>query len=91
MVYINKHVQPDHSPCLASLLEASYGHLTPELILRNVTAGHETGNMHIAIYDYGNERLVVAVAGPSDGKSAGTPGTFCSSLFGSAISLIRSL
>jgi len=64
VVYIDKHVQPSHNPCLASLLQKYYGNLTPSVIKTYVTALHQTGDMHIAIYDFKENLVYVSNASP---------------------------
>jgi len=68
IVYIDKHVQPSSDPCLPDLLKENYGHITAENYAQNITALHQTGDNHWAVYDYANSRLLVAVAGPSNGE-----------------------
>jgi len=64
IVFIDKHVQPSHNPCLGLLLQKYYGNITPEITKTYITALHETGNMHIAIYDFKANNVYVANASP---------------------------
>jgi len=63
LVYIDKHVQPSHDPCYADLFQEYYGNISPDVILRNITAVAQTGDMHIAIYDFALKQMYVANAG----------------------------
>lgn len=61
VVYVDKHQQPSHDPCLASALQQAYGQLdVPHLI--NVTSALATGNTHTAIYDFARSEMYVASA-----------------------------
>jgi len=54
-VYVDKHPQPSADPTtLPDLLNASYGNLDAVTTI-SIAAGHETGDLHIAIYDYNPE------------------------------------
>jgi len=64
VVYIDKHVQPSHDPCLASLLQTYYGRIDAVNSLRYITSQFKTGDMHIAIYDFHNSLMYVANASP---------------------------
>jgi len=64
VVYIDKHVQPSSNPCLGSLLEKYYGNLSAQTILQYVAPVHETGDMHIAIYDFAEHYMYVSNASP---------------------------
>jgi len=64
IVYVDKHVQPSHDPCLPSLLQQYYGAIDPANIIENITAIFETGDMHIGIYDFKHKLMYVANAAP---------------------------
>jgi hypothetical protein len=67
LVYVDKHFQPSHDPCLGSVLLSNYGHLdTNHLIL--AASLHQTGDNHAAIYDFSKNFMYVASA-----SSASTP------------------
>eukprot|EP01090_Pellita_catalonica_P004478 TRINITY_DN142_c0_g1_i5.p2 TRINITY_DN142_c0_g1~~TRINITY_DN142_c0_g1_i5.p2 ORF type:complete len:173 (-),score=32.32 TRINITY_DN142_c0_g1_i5:86-604(-) len=66
VVYVDKHKQPSHDPCLGSLLQKYYGEISPEITLRNITAVFGTGNMHIAVMDFADNLLYVSNAGVYD-------------------------
>jgi len=42
---------------MADLLKKHYGNISPETTIKYITAQHQTGDMHIAIYDYANMHL----------------------------------
>jgi hypothetical protein len=57
------------------LLHAAYGSVTGLLTLQYVTALERTGDMHIAVYDWGADTLHVANASP-DGAELAYDATF---------------
>eukprot|EP00698_Gefionella_okellyi_P020891 TRINITY_DN6653_c0_g1_i1.p1 TRINITY_DN6653_c0_g1~~TRINITY_DN6653_c0_g1_i1.p1 ORF type:complete len:440 (+),score=86.37 TRINITY_DN6653_c0_g1_i1:53-1321(+) len=67
VMYWDKHMQPSHDPCMPSLLQQYYGNLTPENTIKYITAQFQTGNLHIAVYDYAKMHMYVAYASPGDG------------------------
>jgi hypothetical protein len=52
--------------CLGSLLTQYYGNIDPAITIQYITAQHQTGNMHIGIYDYQNRLMYVSNAGIYD-------------------------
>eukprot|EP01100_Stratorugosa_tubuloviscum_P011155 TRINITY_DN492_c1_g1_i3.p1 TRINITY_DN492_c1_g1~~TRINITY_DN492_c1_g1_i3.p1 ORF type:complete len:429 (-),score=178.08 TRINITY_DN492_c1_g1_i3:40-1326(-) len=71
VVFLDKHVQPSEDPCLGSLIEQYYGQLDAENIIRNIAPVHKTGDMHIALYDFGHNLVYVSNAGikPENGSA----------------------
>ena len=65
MLFIDKHVQPDYDPCLNDLMDEFYGEISAENTIQYITPVHETGDMHIAIYDFDNQYMYVASASPA--------------------------
>ncbi len=63
VVYVDKHVQPSHDPCLGSLLQEAHGSLTPEGLVR-VASLLQTGDTHAAVYDFLHMRMLVSNASP---------------------------
>jgi hypothetical protein len=57
------------------LLHAAYGNVTGLLTLQYITALEQTGDMHIAIFDFGADALYVANASP-DGTQLAYDATF---------------
>lgn len=68
LVYVDKHVQPSHDQCLPALLDKYYGSLSPDVVRQYITSQFRTGDMHIAIYDYGAHTMDVANAAPKDAQ-----------------------
>jgi len=61
VVYIDKHTQPSHDPCMASLLQQNYGHIDP-LNTINLISMFQTGDLHAAVYDFAANEMYVGVA-----------------------------
>ena len=59
------------------LLHAAYGNVTGLLTLQYVTALEKTGDMHIAVFDFGADVLYVSNASP-DGTQLAYDATFVS-------------
>jgi hypothetical protein len=59
------------------LLHASYASITGLLTLQYITALEQTGDMHIAVMDFGADALYVANASP-DGSQLAYDATFVS-------------
>jgi len=64
IVYVDKHEQPSHDPCLPSLLQQQYGAIDPQNVIQNITAVFQTGDMHIGIYDFKHNLMYVSNASP---------------------------
>eukprot|EP01121_Diplochlamys_sp_Union-15-3_P022779 TRINITY_DN979_c0_g1_i2.p1 TRINITY_DN979_c0_g1~~TRINITY_DN979_c0_g1_i2.p1 ORF type:complete len:363 (+),score=59.70 TRINITY_DN979_c0_g1_i2:98-1186(+) len=64
VVYVDKHVQPSKNPCLSSLLQNYYGSIDAVTMFQHITAEFQTGDMHIAIYDFANQYMYVSNASP---------------------------
>jgi len=62
VIYVDKYVQPSQDPCLAELLQYSYGNITSLYLFQNVAAQLQTGDMHVAVYDYKNRFIYVSNA-----------------------------
>ena len=52
-----QHVQPSTDPCFASLLGEYYGYISPEVTIRNITSVFQTGDMHIAVFDFAEQLM----------------------------------
>jgi isopenicillin-N N-acyltransferase-like protein len=63
VVYVDKNKQPSHDPCLGSLLQSAHGAITPEALVR-VASMHETGDTHVAVYDFLHMQMLVSNASP---------------------------
>eukprot|EP00010_Vexillifera_abyssalis_P002857 CAMPEP_0201552088 /NCGR_PEP_ID=MMETSP0173_2-20130828/13637_1 /ASSEMBLY_ACC=CAM_ASM_000268 /TAXON_ID=218659 /ORGANISM="Vexillifera sp., Strain DIVA3 564/2" /LENGTH=441 /DNA_ID=CAMNT_0047962507 /DNA_START=21 /DNA_END=1346 /DNA_ORIENTATION=+ len=66
LVYIDKHTQPSNDPCFTELLQHYYGEIDPSVTLHNITSQFQTGDMHIAIYDYLENMMYISNAGIYD-------------------------
>lgn len=64
LVYIDKHVQPSSDPCMPSLLEKYYGSLNVQNTIQYIAPIFETGDMHVAVYDFANNYMYVSNASP---------------------------
>lgn len=63
VVYVDKHPQPSHDGTTGTLpvgLEDFWGNLTMANS-RMVLQSHQTGDQHIAMYDFGNEQMLVSI------------------------------
>ena len=71
--FVDKHTQPSSNPCMNDLLSKYYGNITPEILIRNITAQHQTGDMHAAVYDFHFNRMFISNAGISVNSTDGEP------------------
>jgi hypothetical protein len=75
---VYKHVQPSHDPCLGlltnnlfflfkknvgSLLSSAHGSITPRSLIQ-ISSTLQTGDTHLAVYDFKNMRMFVSNASP---------------------------
>ena len=67
LVFVDKHVQPSKDPCLNSLMHKYYGSLSPQTLIDTVSL-FQTGDMHVAIYDYERSLMFVSNASPMNGS-----------------------
>jgi hypothetical protein len=68
LLWITKHAQPDTRPCTHELIKAQYGKISPEWIIRDFTARHQSGDLHIAVYDFANDTIYLSGASVLDNK-----------------------
>jgi isopenicillin-N N-acyltransferase like protein len=71
LLYTNKHVQPSTEPCMNDVLHWGYGNVTASFLSTYLVALEQTGDMHIAIYDFVREVMYVSNASPGDGSGNG--------------------
>eukprot|EP01119_Soliformovum_irregulare_P002490 TRINITY_DN12738_c0_g1_i1.p1 TRINITY_DN12738_c0_g1~~TRINITY_DN12738_c0_g1_i1.p1 ORF type:complete len:419 (-),score=78.89 TRINITY_DN12738_c0_g1_i1:50-1306(-) len=64
LVYINKHTQPSEDTCMTQVLQQHYGNLDAITAVKYVTALTESGDTHIAVYDYANQYMYISNASP---------------------------
>ena len=57
-------VQPSGEPCMNDIVKAAYGALDGRALAQYVAAGEQTGDMHLATYDWAADELIVANASP---------------------------
>jgi hypothetical protein len=67
VAYIDKHTQPSSSPTLPDLVKQYYGNLSAVNIVQNIPRLTQSGDVHIAVYDYGQQMAYVA-QGITDAK-----------------------
>mmetsp|Transcript_26735 Transcript_26735/g.92879 ORF Transcript_26735/g.92879 Transcript_26735/m.92879 type:complete len:371 (-) Transcript_26735:219-1331(-) len=72
LVFFDKHTQPDNNACMGDLLGQYYGDIDPLNTLQRITSVFQTGDMHIAIYDYQQQTMYVSNASPMIGGNAST-------------------
>jgi hypothetical protein len=60
LVYVDKHPQPSTDTTLPTLLEKYYGNMTMSNT-RDIVRTHETGDLHIAVYDYAAPTMWLSV------------------------------
>lgn len=73
LVFVDKHVQPSHDPCLNNLLHDYYGKIDTQNTLQYITSQLQTGDMHIAIYDFEHDLMTVSNASPANAQGKCTP------------------
>jgi hypothetical protein len=76
LVFINKHVQPSSEPCMNDLMQAAVSAraMTGDVAARYVAALEQTGDSHIAVFDFtGDGTVRVANASPVGVGGAVTP------------------
>jgi len=64
VVYLDKHSQPSTDTCMGGLLETYYGDIDALKILQYIAPRQETGDMHVAVYDYAENYMYVSNASP---------------------------
>jgi len=64
VVYIDKHTQPSTHTCMAAVLQQHYGSLDPAAAV-DLVSRLQTGDIHLAVYDFAANVLYAAVASAS--------------------------
>lgn len=72
VLYVDKHTQPSSDPCLSSLLQQYYGSLNASAIIQ-VAALLQTGDLHIAVFDFAQGTMYVSNASPQTKSSPAVP------------------
>lgn len=60
IAYVDKHPQPSHSTDLPQALQDFHGNVTCETS-KTITKFHQTGDVHIATYDFTNKWMYLAI------------------------------
>lgn len=68
LVFVDKHVQPSTHPCLNDLMHQLYGDLDAAATVY-ITSLFETGDTHIAIYDFEAKEMYVSNAAPTNASA----------------------
>lgn len=71
VAYLDKHTQPSSSATLPDLVKQYYGNLSAVNIVQNIPRLTQSGDVHIAVYDFG-QQLAYTAQGITDGKGAFT-------------------
>ena len=61
VAYIDKHPQPSPHPDMPDLVKQYYGTMTATNIIQNFPRIMESGDVHIALYDFGAKQAYIAV------------------------------
>jgi len=67
-LYVDKHVQPSHNPCLGDIIQEHHGSIDAFTLFQHIAAEHQTGDMQVCVYDYENMEMYVANADPYNPK-----------------------
>jgi len=60
VVYVDKHPQPSKSQLLGQLLQQQHGKITAEWAVKNIPRITQSGDVHIAFYDFNKNELYVS-------------------------------
>jgi hypothetical protein len=74
VTYVDKHTQPSHDPCMASIIANMHGNMTAPAIVELV-GRFQTGDLHAAVYDWGKMEMTVGVATQGGAWPAKDPST----------------
>jgi len=62
VIYVDKYVQPSSNPCLGNVLNEGWGGIDAFYLFQQAAARLQTGDMHVAVYDYLNQFMYVSNA-----------------------------
>ena len=68
VAYIDKHPQPSKHPDMPALVEQYYGNLSAVNVAQNIPRGMQSGDVHVAVYDFSNQQVYFAT-GTTDGPT----------------------
>jgi len=60
VAYIDKHPQPSTHTDMPALVHQYYGNLSAVNVAQNLPRLMETGDVHISVYDFGNNQTMIA-------------------------------
>jgi len=60
VAYLDKHPQPSEHPDMPALVAQYYGNITPDIVASYFPRLMESGDVHIAVYDFQNNRTLIA-------------------------------
>ena len=61
VAYIDKHPQPSPHIDMPGLVKTYYGTMTAKNVVQNFPRLMESGDVHIALYDFGEQQAYIAV------------------------------
>ena len=68
VAYIDKHPQPSPHPDMPALIKQYYGNLSANNVAQNIPRGMQSGDVHVAVYDFSNKKVMFAT-GTTDGPT----------------------
>jgi hypothetical protein len=71
VVFVDKHVQPSGDPCMGTLLSDKYGSIDA-LFMKDLVSQFQTGDHHLAVYDWVSNSILISVASPDLRNSSAT-------------------
>ena len=80
VAYIDKHPQPSSHPDMPALVKQWYGNLSGTNVAQNLPRGMQSGDVHVAVYDFANEQVLFAT-GTTDGPAGPYTRLACNSPF----------
>ena len=80
VAYIDKHPQPSPHPDMPALVQKYYGKLDGTTVAQQLPRGMQSGDVHVAVYDFANEQVLLA-SGSTDGPSGNYTRLACNAPF----------
>ena len=78
VAYIDKHPQPSTHPDMPALIKQYYGNLSAVNVAQNIPRGMQSGDVHVAVYDFSNKQVYFAT-GTTDGPTGAYTRLACNS------------
>ncbi|ETO13965.1 hypothetical protein RFI_23402 [Reticulomyxa filosa] len=63
-------MDPGYSGALSQQLELYYGNITYNTAIKDIIAHVQSGDLHIALYDYANDQVFISIHSKSDQNTA---------------------